>query len=107
MSMPGSPSTIHSASCQPAPPAAVMPKLWPSFSHTLRTPQAGPISGLPSGVYEIGPLTIVLMPQCSRQGTRLIAASTCGTSRSRSPGKRLLPNQSGTPSAKRAGAPCS
>ena len=48
--MPGSPSTIHSASCQPAPPAAVMPKLWPSLSQTFGRPQAGPISALPSGV---------------------------------------------------------
>ena len=30
--MVGSPSTIHSASCQPAPPAAVTPKEWPSLS---------------------------------------------------------------------------
>ena len=29
--MVGSPSTIQWASCQPAPPAAVTPKLWPSF----------------------------------------------------------------------------
>ena len=43
--MPGSPSTIHSASCQPEPPAAVMPKLWPSLSQRFRTPHAGPISG--------------------------------------------------------------
>ena len=32
MSIVGSPSTIHSASCQPAPPAAVTPKEWPSLS---------------------------------------------------------------------------
>ena len=30
--MVGSPSTIHSASCQPAPPAAVTPNEWPSLS---------------------------------------------------------------------------
>ncbi len=48
--MPGSPSTIHSASCQPAPPAAVMPKLCPSFSQTFGRVPAGPISALPSGV---------------------------------------------------------
>ena len=48
--MVGSPSTIHSASCQPAPPAAVMPKLWPSFSQKLGRSQAGPTIGLPSGV---------------------------------------------------------
>jgi len=29
MSIDGSPSTIHSASRQPEPPAAVTPKLWP------------------------------------------------------------------------------
>jgi hypothetical protein len=56
MSIVGSPSVIHSASCQPAPPAAVMPKLWPSFSQKLRSPQAGPMIGLPSGVYGIAPL---------------------------------------------------
>ena len=107
MSMPGSPSTIHSASCQPAPPAAVMPKLWPSLSHTFGKPQAGPMSALPSGVYEIGPLTMSLMPQFASAGTRRCAPSTYGTSRSRSPSKRLLPNQDGTPSANRAGAPAS
>ena len=48
--MVGSPSTIHSANCQPAPPAAVMPKLWPSLSQKLGSPQAGPMMGLPSGV---------------------------------------------------------
>ena len=48
--MVGSPSTIHSASCQPAPPAAVTPKEWPSFSQKFGTPQAGPMIGLPSGV---------------------------------------------------------
>ncbi len=36
MSTVGSPSVIHSASCQPAPPAAVMPKLWPSLSQKFR-----------------------------------------------------------------------
>jgi hypothetical protein len=50
MSMVGSPSTIHSASCQPAPPAAVMPKLWPSLSQKFLRSQAGPMIGLPSGV---------------------------------------------------------
>src|SRR6516165_8515183 len=55
----------------------------------------------------IGPLTMSLMPQCSSAGTRRVAASTCGTRRSRSPGKRLRPNHSGTPSAKRARAPLS
>ena len=50
MSMVGSPSTIHSASCQPAPPAAVIPKLCPSDSQKLSMLQAGPMIGLPSGV---------------------------------------------------------
>ena len=50
MSMVGSPSTIHSASWKPAPPAAVIPKLWPSLSQKLSMPHAGPMMGLPSGV---------------------------------------------------------
>ena len=50
MSIVGSPSTIHSASCQPAPPAAVMPKLCPSLIQKLGTSHPGPTSGLPSGV---------------------------------------------------------
>ena len=50
MSMLGSPSTIHSASCQPAPPAAVTPNEWPSLSQKFFTPGAGPTIGEPSGV---------------------------------------------------------
>ena len=50
MSMVGSPSTIHSAICQPAPPAAVTPKEWPSFSQKFFKPGAGPMIGEPSGV---------------------------------------------------------
>ena len=48
--MAGSPLTIQSDSRSPAPPAAVMPKLKPSASQKFFRPQAGPISGLPSGV---------------------------------------------------------
>ena len=51
MSMVGSPSTIHSASCQPAPPAAVMPKGMALVQPEIRgVPGAGPMIGLPSGV---------------------------------------------------------
>ena len=50
MSMVGSPSTIHSANCQPEPPAAVTPKEWPSLSQKFGTSAAGPTMGLPSGV---------------------------------------------------------
>jgi hypothetical protein len=50
MSTVGSPSTIQLASCQPAPPAAVTPKLWPSETQKLGRPKAGPTIGLPSGV---------------------------------------------------------
>jgi len=50
MSIVGSPSTIHSANCQPAPPAAVIPKLCPSLIQKFLSPQAGPTIGFPSGV---------------------------------------------------------
>ena len=56
MSIVGSPSTIHSAICQPAPPAAVTPNEWPSLSQKFGTPAAGPTIGLPSGVYAMAPL---------------------------------------------------
>ena len=54
--MVGFPFTIHSANCQPAPPAAVTPKECPSLIQKFFKSQAGPIIGLPSGVYAIAPL---------------------------------------------------
>ncbi len=56
MSISASPSTIICARQWPTPPAAVMPKEKPSANQKFSTPGAGPTSGLPSGVYEIGPL---------------------------------------------------
>ena len=44
----GAPSALEPQ--EPAPPAAVTPKEWPSLSQTFLSPQAGPMIGLPSGV---------------------------------------------------------
>ena len=85
MSTVGSPSTIHSASCHPAPPAAVMPKLWPSLSQKFFSPGAGPTIGFPSGVYAIAPLYTSLIPTSPNAGTRFIQRSICGIMRSSSP----------------------
>ena len=44
------PSTSHSASTLPAPPAWAIPKVKTQASKAFGTPGIGPSSGLPSGV---------------------------------------------------------
>src|SRR5256885_11348637 len=57
---------------RPAPPACAIPKVNAQQWKKLRTPAAGPISGLPSGAYGIGPLMTRLTPTDASSGTREI-----------------------------------
>src|SRR5256885_1238134 len=60
---------------RPAPPACAIPKVNAQQWKKLRTPAAGPMSGLPSGAYGIGPLMTRLTPTDASSGTRAHAAS--------------------------------
>jgi hypothetical protein len=67
---------IHSAQILPAPPPWTMPKVKTQASKAFGTPGIGPISGLPSGAYGIGPLTTRVIPAVPRIGTRAQASAT-------------------------------
>ena len=69
------PSTIHSATIRPAPPAVAIPKaLNPTATKQFSNSGAGPSMQLPSGVKASGPLTRRAIPVVPRQGVRLTAA---------------------------------
>jgi hypothetical protein len=52
-----------------------MPNVKTQASKALGTPGMGPISGLPSGAYGIGPLMTLESPAEARIGTRRTASS--------------------------------
>jgi len=65
----------------------------------LRRPGSGPISGLPSGEYGMGPFTPRLMPARASAGTRAMASSIYCSSRSKSSFQSWLAKSSGMPSS--------
>ena len=74
------------------------PMLEPVSSQAFGRSNAGPMRGFASGVKVMGPLTIVRIPPSASAGTRFIAASTMGSTRSRSGGSSSMPKSAGKPS---------
>ena len=95
----GSPSTIHSASCQPMPPAPASP--WAQNPAATQNPGTSdsPRMNSPSGVNASGPLKSFLTSAVSIAGTRTIEFSSSSSNRGQSSGSSCASNPSGTPSS--------
>ena len=80
-----------------------MPKDEPQQNQKLRRPATGPNKGAPSGLWEMAPLTMRLMPAASTAGIRSIARPSQGISLSRSSWNSSLSDcQAGNPSGGQA-----
>ncbi len=95
----GRPSTIHSASTRPTPPAPAIP--WAQNPAATKKPATSlsPRMNSLSGVKASGPLRSWTMSASSTAGTRLQALAIRGAKRSQSSESRRLLKSSGTPSS--------
>ena len=95
----GSPLTIHSAICQPMPPAPASPCAQKPAATQNPGTSDSPRMNSPSGVNASGPLNSLRTSACSIDGTRLIELVSSSSKRSQSSGSSCASKPSGTPSS--------
>ena len=95
----GSPFTIHSATCQPMPPAPARPCAQNPAATQKPGTSDSPRMNSPSGVNASGPLNSFRTSAVSIAGTRSIEFVRISSNRSQSSGRSWASNPSGTPSS--------
>ncbi len=95
----GVPSTIHSATSCPSPPAPASP--WAQKPAAVQSPRTsvGPRMNSPSGVNASGPLISFTTSASSSDGTRTIAFSISSSNRGQSSARSLPLKSAGIPSS--------
>ncbi len=94
----GVPSTIHSATSRPIPPAPARPCAQkPAATQKPRT-SVGPSTNSPSGVNASGPLISRTTPMSASMGTRTSAFSISSSKRGQSSSSSLALKSAGMPS---------